>query len=64
MSRKHYIYGNKGNLWTNNAHAAFIGHSTTVCGVPMLATNWCAIHNVQEVQCKECKSKIDEHGES
>ena len=57
-NKSYYVYGNKGNLWSNNAHAALSGESTTVCGVPMLATNWCAIHGVDEVQCEKCKSKL------
>lgn len=61
MNKNYYVYGNKGSLWSNNAHAAFPGESTTVCGKPMLATNWCGIQGVNEVQCEECKSKLQQN---
>ena len=51
-----YMFGNKGNVWSNTAHIAqantFSG--TTLCGTPMLSNNWARIENVQHIGCKEC----------
>lgn len=50
------MFGNKGALWSNEAHvaksASFSGQ--TLCGVPMLSTNWCRIEKVEDIGCKKC----------
>lgn len=52
----YYIFGNKGNVWNNECH---IGGSllsgTTLCGVPMLSTNWANLHKIDTIGCKKCK---------
>lgn len=52
------IFGNKGNVWSKECHIieenSFSGK--TLCGVPMLSTNWARIEGVEEVGCKECIS--------
>jgi len=49
-----YLYGNKGALWGNKAHIAEVNRSGTLCGTPMLATNWCRIENVEDIGCVKC----------
>lgn len=49
------IFGNKGNVWNNACHISKDGHSsTTLCGVPMLSSNWARIEDVQEIGCPDC----------
>jgi hypothetical protein len=52
-----YIFGNKGNVWNNECHIAEAGSfsGTTLCGVPMLSTNWARIENVTNIGCEKCK---------
>ena len=49
----YYLYGNKGACWKNEIHIANLGGST-LCGQPMLATNWAAHWDKSEAGCKEC----------
>lgn len=49
----YYMFGNKGAVWANKAHIAH-KDSETLCGTPMLSTNWAHIKNLQEVNCPEC----------
>lgn len=51
----YYRFGNKGACWTNTVHIAKYG-STTLCGVPMLSTNW-AEHWNEDVGCTTCIEK-------
>jgi len=50
----HYMFGNKGAVWSNQVHLSKSGMSTTLCGTPMLSTNWARIENIQEIGCPEC----------
>jgi len=50
----YYMYGNKGAMWSNQAHIWKSGDSTTLCGTPGLARNHCAMNNVKEIGCEEC----------
>ena len=55
LKPKHSIFGNKGNVWSNECHIAEQGFSgRTMCGVPMLSNNWARISEVQEIGCQEC----------
>lgn len=54
LDKQHYLFGNKGNLWNHTAHIAKTGNSTTLCGTPMLSSNWIAIEGVQEAGCLQC----------
>lgn len=51
----YYIFGNKGNVWNDDCH---IGKSDfsgrTLCGVPMLSTNWGRINGVKTIGCPKC----------
>jgi len=52
----HMLYGNKGAVWTDSVHICEVGfNSSTLCGVPMLATNWAAEMNVTEPGCLKCR---------
>ena len=51
-----YLFGNKGTVWADAAHVALSGDGThrTLCGTPMLSTNWARIQKVPTVGCNEC----------
>lgn len=51
----YHVFGNKGNVWADEAHIAKSGmHSETLCGVPMLSNNWARIEQVEHIGCQEC----------
>lgn len=56
LKTNYYIFGNKGNVWNNQCHIAKAGDFTggTLCGVPMLSSNWAKIENVEHIGCDEC----------
>jgi hypothetical protein len=47
------IFGNKGNVWTNTAHAYLSGKGN-LCGTPALSSNHAAMAGIEEVGCPEC----------
>ena len=49
LKNGYFIFGNKGNVWSNNAHIFQSLSSLTLCGVPMLSSNWAKIEDVQEI---------------
>ena len=55
LKNGYYIFGNKGNVWSNECH---IGKSDfsgrTLCGVPMLSSNWARIEEVNSILCTKC----------
>jgi hypothetical protein len=51
------IFGNKGAVWTNNCHISQSGNYQTLCGRPMLSTNWATIAEINEIGCIECQKK-------
>ena len=53
LSKEFSIYGNKGNVWGNTAHA-YKSSNGNLCGTPALATNWARIEGVTEVGCPKC----------
>jgi len=57
-----YMFGNKGAVWSNEAHIAQSGvfAGGTLCGTPMLSSNWAAIEDVKEIGCPECLAKYKE----
>jgi hypothetical protein len=55
----YYLFGGKGDVWSNSAHLSHGGIPTTLCGRPMLSTNWVRINEVQEVGCPECSRLFD-----
>jgi hypothetical protein len=48
------IFGNRGNVWSNECHIAKGSQPATMCGVPMLSSNWARIEDVQEIGCLQC----------
>lgn len=52
--RGHYMFGNKGAVWSNEVHLSKSGLSTTLCGTPMLSSNWARIEEVKEIGCPKC----------
>jgi hypothetical protein len=51
------IFGNKGNVWTNTAHAYQSGRGN-LCGTPALSSNHAAMSGIEEVGCPECLKQI------
>lgn len=47
------IFGNKGNVWSNTAHAYKSGVGN-LCGTPALSTNHAKHSGIEEVGCTEC----------
>jgi hypothetical protein len=47
------IYGNKGNVWENNAHIYQSGKGN-LCGTPALASNWAKEMKMEEANCEKC----------
>ena len=55
-----YHFGNKGAVWSNETHIAKSGDSGTLCGTPMLSSNWARIENHPEIGCQKCLSKYSD----
>ena len=56
----YYVFGNKGNVWGNTAHIAKSDFSgRTLCGVPMLSSNWARIEGVDTIGCPECLARYN-----
>jgi len=50
-----FQFGNKGAVGTNKTHIALKGFNPdTLCGTPMLSTNWAQIDKHEEIGCPEC----------
>jgi hypothetical protein len=47
------IFGNKGNVWTNTAHA-YLNGKGNLCGTPALSSNHAGYAGIEEVGCPEC----------
>jgi hypothetical protein len=47
------LFGNKGNVWENNAHIYQAGKGN-LCGTPALSTNWAEREGLEEANCEEC----------
>ena len=56
LKKGFYQFGNKGNVWSDNTHiASAIDHTFgTLCGIPMLSSNWAQIEEHPEVKCPKC----------
>ncbi len=53
------IFGNKGNVWSDTAHAYKSGVGN-LCGTPALSSNHARIEGIEEVGCVECLKKLEE----
>lgn len=57
LQEEYFQFGNKGAVGMNKTHIAQKGfHSETLCGTPMLSTNWAEINKHEEIGCPECLS--------
>lgn len=55
LQEEYFQFGNKGAVATNKTHIALKGmNPNTLCGTPMLSTNWAAIEKHEEIGCPEC----------
>ena len=53
LGKEFSIFGNKGNVWSNTAHAYLSGKGN-LCGTPALSSNHARYAGVEEVGCPEC----------
>ena len=60
LRNNYYMFGGKGDVWSNTAHIAKSGKTRTLCEKPMLSTNWCRINEVEHIGCTECLKKYAE----
>ena len=51
-----YIFGNRGNVSSNNCHIAKSGAST-LCGTPMLSFNHAKAQDIDVIGCPKCIEK-------
>lgn len=57
LGTNYYIFGNKGNVWTDTAHAYKRGKGT-LCGTPALSHNHAKLEGITEVGCPKCLERI------
>jgi hypothetical protein len=55
------IFGNKGNVWSNTAHAYKSGEGN-LCGTPALSSNHANYAGIEEVGCPECLKVLENKG--
>jgi len=60
LSKNHYAFGGKGDVWSNTAHIAQSGEDITMCGRPMLSSNWVRISGVEHIGCPKCLAAYKE----
>jgi hypothetical protein len=53
LGSEYSIFGNKGNVWSNTAHAYKSGVGN-LCGTPALSSNHANYSGIVEVGCPEC----------
>ena len=51
------IFGNKGNVWDDTAHAYKIG-TGNLCGTPALSSNHAGYEKIEHVGCPKCLEEI------
>jgi len=59
LEPNHYAFGGHGDVWSDTAHIAQSGESITMCGRPMLSSNWVAIEQIEEIGCPKCLAKYN-----
>ena len=60
-----HAFGGRGDVFSNTAHIAETGlHPNTLCGTPMLSTNWVWIEEVKAIGCQECIAAYKKLGHS
>lgn len=59
LDKEHYLFGNKGAVWSKEVHIAVSDFSgTTLCGTPMLSSNHAAFEKVETPGCLDCIEKF------
>ena len=56
LGNEYSIFGGKGNVWSNTAHAYKSG-TGNLCNTPALSNNWAAIEGVEHLGCSDCLIK-------
>ena len=59
LGNKFMIFGNRGNVWSDTAHAYKVG-TGNLCGTPALSTNHAKIEGITEVGCAKCLAAINQ----
>ena len=59
LGSEYSIFGNKGNVWDNTAHAYKSGEGN-LCGTPALSSNHAYYEGIEEVGCPKCLAKLKE----
>ena len=55
LKPEYYHFGNKGDCWGNKTHIAGGDvRATTLCGTPMLSSNWAKLYKHEVIGCKKC----------
>ena len=54
LGRGFMIFGNKGNVWSNTAHAYELGGKGNLCGTPALSANHAYLAGIKLVGCPKC----------
>lgn len=57
LKSEYYLFGNKGTVWSDNAHIAKSGDHRTLCGTPMLSSNHARLNNLEYAKCEKCNIK-------
>ena len=53
LGKTFMIFGNKGNVWSNTAHAYKLG-TGNLCGTPALSSNHARLEGLTEMGCLKC----------
>lgn len=61
LNKDEYLFGNKGNVWSDEIHIGVSGRSTTLCDTPMLSSNWASIEKMKHASCPKCLDKRKEN---
>jgi hypothetical protein len=56
---QHYAFGGRGDVWSDTAHIAQSGEYSTMCGRPMLSSNWVKMEGVDHIGCPTCLAKYN-----
>ena len=57
LHKLYYAFGNKGDVWSDNVHIAVNNSPRTLCGRPMLSSNY---GSNKEIGCPDCIKAYNE----
>ena len=57
LGAEFFIFGNKGNVWDDTAHAYKKGKGN-LCGTPALSSNHVGYEKIEHVGCPKCLEEI------